>query len=94
MTAGAHLAELPADLVLVLLHAHVGVHALAADQLEVRVPAIRQPLLHGVEDGKVLSRVAVVRRVLRPLDVAGLLEARLAAEHNAALPNLQPHSAL
>ena len=44
----AHLAELPADLILVLLHTHVRVDALAADQLKVCVaPARLWDLRHG-----------------------------------------------
>ena len=53
-----HLAPLPADLVLVLLHSHVRVHRLAQHQLQVGNPPIRLHLLHLVKDGKVLARVA------------------------------------
>ena len=62
---GLHLTPLPADLVLVLLHAHIGVHALAADQLKAGVLPIRLLDLHAVKYGKVLARVPALGSVMQ-----------------------------
>ena len=84
-----HLAPLPADLVLVALQAHVGVHTLAADQLVVGKAPVSLLDLGGLPGGKVLAGIAVVRGVGLALLVPTLLEAGLSEEHDAALFDLQ-----
>lgn len=44
-------------LVLVLLDAHVGVHALAGHELKVRIAAVGLARLHAVKDSEVVARV-------------------------------------
>ena len=48
------LAPLPADLALILLHPDVGVHTLAADQLEVAVPPVGLLLLQCIHHSEVI----------------------------------------
>ena len=56
---GPNLAPLEADLVLVLLHPHVGVDAAAADEFKVRESPIRLDHLDAVDNSEIVARVAV-----------------------------------
>ena len=74
----AHLPPLPADLVLVLLDTHIGVHTLTADQLEASIAAIRLANFHLVKYAEVFARVPARRSMTRAITALALATAAYA----------------